>query len=139
MNWIVIGVGDIAKRRVIPAIQAERQSHLYGVVTRDLKKAAAYSADTRAWNDLDEALRDPAVEAVYVATPVFLHAPQRGIFRQTILDRVSAAYNALRRIITARWHPFPGSVSQLGPTVRQSIGRRVHTQQGSRPKGETST
>ena len=76
MNWIVIGVGDIAKRRVIPAIQAERQSHLYGVVTRDLKKAAAYSADTRAWNDLDEALRDPAVEAVYVATPVFLHAPQ---------------------------------------------------------------
>src|ERR1700677_4009257 len=76
MNWIVIGVGDIAKRRVIPAIQAETQSHLYGVVTRDLKKAAAYSADTRAWNDLDEALRDPAVEAVYVATPVFLHAPQ---------------------------------------------------------------
>jgi 1,5-anhydro-D-fructose reductase (1,5-anhydro-D-mannitol-forming) len=74
LNWIVIGIGDISIRRVIPAIQAEPRSRLYGLVTRDPAKAAPY--DTWAWVTLDEAIADPEVHAVYVATPVFLHAPQ---------------------------------------------------------------
>ena len=74
LNWIVIGIGDITTRRVIPAIQAEPRSRLYGLVTRDPGKAAPYHA--RSWTTLEEALSDPAVHAVYVATPVFLHAPQ---------------------------------------------------------------
>jgi 1,5-anhydro-D-fructose reductase (1,5-anhydro-D-mannitol-forming) len=74
LNWIVVGIGDIATRRVIPAIVGESRSLLYGVVTRDPAKAAPYN--TRVWPTLDEALSDPAVQAVYVATPVFLHAPQ---------------------------------------------------------------
>ena len=74
LNWIVIGVGDITIRRVIPAIQAEPRSALYGIVTRDASKAAQYGV--RTWGNLGEALTDAAVDAVYVATPVFLHAPQ---------------------------------------------------------------
>jgi 1,5-anhydro-D-fructose reductase (1,5-anhydro-D-mannitol-forming) len=74
LNWIVIGIGDISIRRVIPAIQAEPRSRLYGLVTRDPAKAVPYN--TQAWTTLDEALSDPAVQAVYVSTPVFLHAPQ---------------------------------------------------------------
>jgi len=74
LNWIVIGIGDITTRRVIPAIQAEPRSRLYGFVTRDPAKADNFGA--KAWSNLDEALTDPAVEAVYVGTPVFLHAPQ---------------------------------------------------------------
>jgi 1,5-anhydro-D-fructose reductase (1,5-anhydro-D-mannitol-forming) len=78
LNWIVVGIGDIATRRVIPAIQAEPRSRLYGLVTRDPAKAAPFNV--RAWATLDEALADPevqaGVQAVYVATPVFLHAPQ---------------------------------------------------------------
>jgi 1,5-anhydro-D-fructose reductase (1,5-anhydro-D-mannitol-forming) len=74
LNWIVIGIGDISIRRVIPAIQAEPRSRLYGLVTRDPAKAAPYNVST--WTTLNEALSDPAVQAVYVATPVFLHAPQ---------------------------------------------------------------
>jgi 1,5-anhydro-D-fructose reductase (1,5-anhydro-D-mannitol-forming) len=78
LNWIVIGIGDISIRRVIPAIQAEARSRLYGLVTRDPAKAAPYN--TRVWTTLDGALSDPGVQAevqaVYVATPVFLHAPQ---------------------------------------------------------------
>jgi 1,5-anhydro-D-fructose reductase (1,5-anhydro-D-mannitol-forming) len=74
LNWIVIGIGDITTRRVIPAIQAEPRSRLYGLVTRDPGKAAPY--DARSWTTLEEALSDPAVHAVYIATPVFLHAPQ---------------------------------------------------------------
>jgi 1,5-anhydro-D-fructose reductase (1,5-anhydro-D-mannitol-forming) len=74
LNWIVIGIGDIATRRVLPAIQAEPRSRLYGLVTRDPAKAVPYRA--KAWTSLDDALSDSAVDAVYVATPVFLHAPQ---------------------------------------------------------------
>ena len=78
LNWIVIGIGDIATRRVIPAIQAEPRSRLYGLVTRDPAKAEAYTEPhkLRTWTAVDEALSDSAVDAVYVATPVFLHAPQ---------------------------------------------------------------
>jgi 1,5-anhydro-D-fructose reductase (1,5-anhydro-D-mannitol-forming) len=74
LNWIVIGIGDIARKRVIPAIQAEPRSRLYGLVTRDPAKAAEYGV--RSWATLDEALGDSQVQAVYVGTPVFLHAPQ---------------------------------------------------------------
>jgi 1,5-anhydro-D-fructose reductase (1,5-anhydro-D-mannitol-forming) len=74
LNWIVVGIGDITTRRVIPAIQSESRSRLYGVVTRDPAKTTGL--DVQVWTALDQALKDPAVEAVYVATPVFLHAPQ---------------------------------------------------------------
>ena len=74
LNWVVIGIGDITTKRVIPAIQAARRSQLYGFVTRDPAKAALFRA--QAWTSLDQALGDPDVHAVYVGTPVFLHAPQ---------------------------------------------------------------
>jgi 1,5-anhydro-D-fructose reductase (1,5-anhydro-D-mannitol-forming) len=82
-NWIVVGIGDITIRRVIPAILAEPRSRLYGLVTRDAAKAAPYitaSNHARTWETLEQALADPEVQrdvhAVYVGTPVFLHAPQ---------------------------------------------------------------
>lgn len=74
LNWIVIGIGDIARKRVIPAILAEPRSRLYGLVTRDRSKSTPYNV--LSWTTLDQALADPNVEAVYVGTPVFLHAPQ---------------------------------------------------------------
>jgi predicted dehydrogenase len=74
LNWLVVGIGDITTKRVIPAIQAESRSTLYGVVTRDRAKASHFGA--KAWTSLNEALGDPEVQAVYVGTPVFLHASQ---------------------------------------------------------------
>jgi 1,5-anhydro-D-fructose reductase (1,5-anhydro-D-mannitol-forming) len=75
VNWIVVGVGDIARKGVIPAIEADTRSVLYGLVTRDLRKAEAYPV-VKAWETLEEALQDGKVDAVYVASPVFLHAEQ---------------------------------------------------------------
>jgi 1,5-anhydro-D-fructose reductase (1,5-anhydro-D-mannitol-forming) len=74
VNWLVIGIGDITRKRVIPAILEEPRSNLYGVVTRDTKKAAAYPG-VRAWSALEDALQDPEIHAVYVASPVALHGP----------------------------------------------------------------
>ncbi|MBL8232496.1 MAG: Gfo/Idh/MocA family oxidoreductase [Bryobacterales bacterium] len=74
LNWVLVGIGDIAKKRVIPAIKSADRSSLYGVVTRDRAKGALYA--DRVWTSLDEALTDEAVDAVYIATPVALHASQ---------------------------------------------------------------
>ena len=75
LNWLVIGIGDITRKRVLPAILAEPRSCLYALLTRDPRKAEAY-AGAIAFTDLGEALRDAAIDAVYVASPVALHAEQ---------------------------------------------------------------
>src|SRR5437868_761253 len=74
VNWLVIGIGDITRKRVIPAVLAEPRSNLYGVVTRDPRKAEAYPG-ARVWISLEDALQDSAIDAVYVASPVALHEP----------------------------------------------------------------
>ncbi len=74
LNWLVAGLGDIAKKRVLPAILAEPRSRLAGLVTRDPAKAEPYGVP--AWRSLDEALAESGADAVYIATPVLLHAPQ---------------------------------------------------------------
>src|ERR1700684_2739196 len=73
VNWVVAGIGDIARKRVIPAIQAEPRSILYGFVTRTPAKAAVYPG-ARNWASVEEAVADPAVDAVYIALPVAFHA-----------------------------------------------------------------
>jgi len=75
VNWLVIGIGDITRKRVIPAILAEPRSRLHAVLTRDPRKAEAYPG-VEAFTELSQALSDPAIEAVYVASPVALHAEQ---------------------------------------------------------------
>jgi 1,5-anhydro-D-fructose reductase (1,5-anhydro-D-mannitol-forming) len=74
LNWLVAGVGDIAKKRVLPAILAEPRSRLAGLITRDTARAQPWGVP--AWRSLDTALAESAADAVYIATPVFLHAPQ---------------------------------------------------------------
>ena len=74
LSWLVVGVGDITRKRVLPAILAEPRSRLVGIVTRDAAKAEPYGV--RSFSDLDSALAESDAEAVYIATPVFLHAPQ---------------------------------------------------------------
>jgi 1,5-anhydro-D-fructose reductase (1,5-anhydro-D-mannitol-forming) len=75
LNWLVIGIGDITRKRVLPAILAEPRSHLYALLTRDPRKAEAY-AGALAFTDLAAALGDPKIDAVYVASPVAMHAEQ---------------------------------------------------------------
>ena len=73
-RWVVVGIGDISTRRVIPAILAEPRSSLHGFVTRTPAKAQPWP-NTKTWPTVEAALEDPAVDALYLATPVALHAP----------------------------------------------------------------
>lgn len=74
IKWLVIGVGDITTRRVLPAILEEERSKLVGIVTRDPAKAEAYGVP--GFTDLKGALAKSDADAVYIACPVFLHGPQ---------------------------------------------------------------
>ncbi len=74
LTWLVIGVGDITSRRVLPAILAEERSRLVGIVTRNPAKAAPYGVP--AFTTLEAALAESEAAAVYVGSPVFLHASQ---------------------------------------------------------------
>ena len=76
LNWLVVGIGDITRKRVIPAIQAENRSRLMGFVTRDPRKADAFPG-SQGWATLEEALAsDETIDAVYIGSPVVMHAPQ---------------------------------------------------------------
>ena len=74
ISWLVVGVGDITRKRVLPAILAESRSRLAGIVTRDPAKAEPYGV--KSWSDLASALAESDATAVYIATPVFMHAEQ---------------------------------------------------------------
>jgi len=74
LTWLVVGIGDISTKRVLPAILASPDSRLAGIVTRDAAKAARYGVPS--WESLEAALAACVAEAVYIATPVFVHAAQ---------------------------------------------------------------
>jgi 1,5-anhydro-D-fructose reductase (1,5-anhydro-D-mannitol-forming) len=79
LHWGVVGLGRIADTEIAPAIAASPHGILHGVVSRDQGRADSFAERhqaVRALTDLGELLRDPDVDAVYIATPNALHADQ---------------------------------------------------------------
>ena len=78
VKWLLIGAGIIAEKRVAPALVNAEDSELVGVcdiVEENAKKIAEEYGVSEIYNDIDEAISKTAADAVYVATPVFLHVP----------------------------------------------------------------
>jgi predicted dehydrogenase len=79
VRWGLIGCGDIARRRVAPALRDLPNCELVAVsrARADLAESFAVEFGARNWyGDWRQLLADEEVEAVYVATPVHLHAEQ---------------------------------------------------------------
>ncbi len=82
LNIAIIGPGKVAERFLAPALKQVSGARLWSVVGRDTAKAADFAlrngaaAPAAAHTDLAEALRDPELHAVIIATPDHLHAPQ---------------------------------------------------------------
>jgi predicted dehydrogenase len=79
VNWLLVGAGDIARKRVAPALAGAPGSALAAVCDPRLDAALALAADfggVPVFAELDEALAQSAAEAVYLATPIHLHAGQ---------------------------------------------------------------
>jgi xylose dehydrogenase (NAD/NADP) len=68
----LLGAGRIARNRIAPAIHAASRATLYAAASRELARAEPLRPE-RAYGSYDELLRDPAVDAVYVATHNGLH------------------------------------------------------------------
>ena len=76
MRWGIIGVGDVTERKSGPAFQQAQRSELVAVMRRRGDLAADYARrhHVRRWyDDADELINDPEVDAVYVATPPDSH------------------------------------------------------------------
>ena len=79
VRWALVGAGDLARKRLAAAIRSQSRSILHCLVSRDprtrapeLRALAPEAIQAR----FGEMLEDDSVDAVYLATPVFLHAPQ---------------------------------------------------------------
>lgn len=71
----VWGIGQHARRNVIPAINACPGLRLYGLCSRDRSSVAGLAAqfNCKYWGTPDEMLVDPKVDVVYLSTPIGLH------------------------------------------------------------------
>jgi len=79
LRWGLIGCGDIARKRVAPALRDLPDCKLVAISRRrkDLVESFAREFGARRWHsDWRDLIRNEEVDAVYLATPVHLHALQ---------------------------------------------------------------
>ena len=78
VGYAVIGLGHISQRAILPGFRHAKRAKLAALVSGDAKKAKLLAAQfgasrTSSYDALDACLRDPEVEAVYIATPNSSH------------------------------------------------------------------
>ena len=79
LRWGLIGCGDISKKRVAPALKSLDQCELIAVARANYSLAESFAKEFSAkrwyknWQDI---MTDEEIDAVYIATPVSLHAEQ---------------------------------------------------------------
>lgn len=85
LRWGVIGASGIADRRTIPGMMLANNAELVAVMSTNADHVEnirrKYNA-RRAYTSEEELLKDPEVDAVYIATPVVFHAGQAKLAAQ---------------------------------------------------------
>jgi len=78
IRWGVLGVANIAVKKVIPAMQQGQWSEVTGIASRELERArqaAVQLGISKAYGSYQELLADPDIDAVYNPLPNHLHVP----------------------------------------------------------------
>lgn len=76
IRWGILGASGVAHRRTMPAINMAENNELHALMVRDLERAKKLAQEHGApayYDSVDDLLSDPEVDAVHVATPVYLH------------------------------------------------------------------
>jgi predicted dehydrogenase len=76
VRWGIIGVGNVTERKSGPGFQQADRSELVAVMRRNGDLAADYARRNnvpRWYDDADQLINDPEVDAVYIATPPDSH------------------------------------------------------------------
>lgn len=79
MNWIVVGASTIASQYMIDAIRAQAAGEVIWVVSGSQERASDFAREhgiANATTDLEQALSDPSIEAVYVCSTNEKHQSQ---------------------------------------------------------------
>ena len=123
INWGFIGAGVVASKALAPAVRSASNANLYAVASRDISKATNLSPE-RVYDNYDELINDPKVDAIYISLPNNFHAPiaSRALASgkavlcekpltmnyQESLELVEAAALSKSLLVEAiwyRWHP----------------------------------
>jgi predicted dehydrogenase len=76
VKWGVIGVGNVCERKSAPAMNLVPNSQLEAVMRRDEEKVKDYAKRhgvPKWYTDAQALIDDPEVNAVYIATPPYMH------------------------------------------------------------------
>lgn len=108
LGWGFIGAGGVARRRMLPAVAGQAGVRVAAVQVRNQARAEAIAAEygvPAAFDDPAALLADPAVEAVYIATPPATHpalvAAAAAAGRHVLVEKPAAASLAGARAMVA--------------------------------------
>ena len=76
VKWLLVGAGDIAKRRVAPALVAAQNSRLVAICDINRERASELAARhgvEAVYSDYARALAESGADTVYIATPQSTH------------------------------------------------------------------
>ena len=79
LGWAIVGIGSHADLKIAPAMNLANDSKLVAVYSRDQGRADAFAqahGAEAAYSGLDTLLADSRIDAVFIASPNHLHAPQ---------------------------------------------------------------
>ena len=115
VGFAVVGLGNLAQSAILPAFRGMQRSRLVALVSRDGEKARRLASQhdvAQAYDNLEECLANPEVEAVYIATPPANH-----------LREVETVASAKRHVLCEK--PLATTASEAAEMVaicaRQSV------------------
>ncbi len=79
LRWGILGCGNVAEHKGGPPLYTVDDSALIAVMRRDLAKAQDFAerhGAKRVYTDVDQLLSDDEINAIYIATPPYLHCEQ---------------------------------------------------------------
>ena len=127
VRWGILGAANIARRRMIPALQQSARSQVLAIASRD-QATAQCAADEmnipRAYGSYEELLADPDIDAIYNPLPNHLHVPwsiRAALAGKHVLCEKSLVHkpeeiHMLRKLVNER----PKQVMQVGLQRRYS-------------------